>query len=247
MATIDDPRIKRTLGSEAPESLKFGEIAFSIGNRGFHVGDDEENVHTSFLSSRTDLQWESFITAEIGEKAASKTHSHSGYAATNHVHALGVFDRPGGVDRWRSYITTTSAGPNLLTSDNRVKYLQWSKNSVFAIRVDNTWFYLTHSASDEKIKKNIEIRDSFDNLKECSDQVAAINLIEFDWDTEASSVVAEGHVDIGFSAQNLKSINPRFVIQPTPEDVAQINVSALLPYLVGALKSLERRIEILES
>lgn len=247
MAIIDDPRIKRTLGSEAPESLKFGEIAFSIGNKGFHIGDDEESVHTSFLSSRTDPQWESFITAEIGEKAASKSHTHS-YSALGHVHNIGTFDAPHGTPRWLAWQNTAGTNASyLLTSDSRVRYLHWSNNSVFAVRVDATWFYLTHSASDESIKKNIEVRDSFDDLKECSDQVAAINLIEFDWDTEASSVVAEGHVDIGFSAQNLKSINPRFVIQPTPEDVAQINVSALLPYLVGAIKSLERRIEILES
>ena len=247
MATIDDPRIKRTLGSDVPESLKFGEIAFSIGNRGFHIGDDNEDVNTSFLSARTDPQWESFITADIGEKAASKAHSHADFAVVNHGHTLGVFDKPGGVDRWRSLITTGSPGPYLLTCDNRVKYLHWSNNSVFAIRVDNTWFFLTLSASDERIKKNIEVKNSFNDLKECSDQVAAINLIEFDWNTEASTVVAPGHVEIGFSAQNLKSINSRFVIQPTPEDVAQINVSALLPYLVGAIKSLERRIEFLDS
>ena len=174
-------------------------------------------------------------------------HGHTGFAPVSHVHSLGVFDRPGGVDRWRSYITTTSAGPYLLTCDSRVKYLHWTAGATFAIRVDNTWFYLPHSASDERIKKNIKRKSSPEDLAACLNVFNGIQLIEFDWDTDASTVVPEGHVDLGFSAQNLASVKPEFVIQPTADDVAQINVSALLHYLVGAIQGLQLEVDTLKA
>ena len=178
---------------------------------------------------------------------AVTSHGHTGFSPTNHGHNLGIFDRPGGVDRWRAMPTTSTVGPYLLTSDSRVKFLHWTAGATFAIRVDNTWFYLTHSASDERIKKNIEVRNSPDDLAHCLALMDSVKLIEFDWDTDASSVVAEGHVNLGFSAQNLQSVEPSFVIQPTPEDVAQINVSALLPYLLGAIQGLSHEIEVLKA
>ena len=178
---------------------------------------------------------------------ASASHSHP-YAPTSHIHSVGRLDFPHGTSRFLAYSQTNGAAQSyVLTSDHRVKFLHWSNNSVFAIRVDATWFYLTHSASDERIKKNIQIKDSEKDLEACLNVFSAMKLIEFDWDTDASTVVPKGHVELGFSAQNLQSINETFVIQPTPEDVAQINVSALLPYLVGAIQGLQNEVESLKT
>ena len=178
---------------------------------------------------------------------ASAGHGHSNYASTSHAHTIALWQNEGGILRLFVYGNTDNTfGHYVLTCDPRSRYFHWS-NPYFAVRVDNTWVYITTTASDERIKKNIVVRDSEQDSKACLDALSAVKLIEFDWDTEASTIVDDGHVDRGFSAHNLKSINPDFVIQPTTEDIAQINISAVLPYLVGAIQGLQNEVESLKT
>lgn len=93
------------------------------------------------------------------------------------------------------------------------------------------------NTSDETFKDNIVDLDSTDALME----LLKIRVIEFDWNEEAvenSDYVAKtnkGH-DVGFSAQQIKSFKPEWVIE-RPDGTLAVNYEKVIPYLVAVLQS----------
>ena len=209
---------------------------------------DVENLNAAPNDEFQSLQQDfNALLVNLPQTYSGLNHGHSGFAATSHNHTIALWQNEGGILRLFVYAdTNNSYGHHVLTCDTRSRFFHWT-NPYFAVRVDNSWVYITTTSSDERMKKNIQLKNTDENLKACLDSLMQVKLIEFDWNPEASTLVDDGHVELGFSAQNLQGIDENFVIQPTPEDMAQINISALLPYLVGAIQGLQKEVESLKA
>ena len=92
------------------------------------------------------------------------------------------------------------------------------------------------SASDERIKKNI-----------VDSEIKALKLINkihhksFDWDKEKAH--KEGHIDIGYIAQELIKIDPNFVVYNKEFDTYQINTLYVLSTATKAIQELDDKID----
>ena len=92
--------------------------------------------------------------------------------------------------------------------------------------------------SDERKKENIAPA-----TKQSSEVIEAIQFIEFDWKPDSGG---EGHVDVGVSAQQLQTIDPRLV-STLSDDMLMVNEPALVSHMAKALQEALTKIEALEA
>ena len=109
------------------------------------------------------------------------------------------------------------------------------------IAVDNLVFTVDATASDIKLKKNIEDLSPDDAWQ----QVKAMRTVSFEW------IQGPSGRRPGVIAQEMEAINPGFVLPSLPteypdEQVMQLNTSAIIATLTAALQQAMARIEALE-
>ena len=93
-----------------------------------------------------------------------------------------------------------------------------------------------NTTSDQRLKQNIQDSDSASSL------IDAIQVRKFDWKSDGS------HTRYGFVAQELVTVAPEAVHQPTdPDEMMAVDYSKLVPMLVKELQSLRARVAQLES
>ncbi len=129
-------------------------------------------------------------------------------------------------------------------NDNTVQSLRQVGNPGYMEVVGNNGAFSTPlAASDERIKNNILV-----STIDASAAVKAMRMISFDLNGE--------HSVVGFSAQNLQTIDPRMVFEVVqPEDspmhalgsVLGLNTPAVTAYLAKALQEALARIDALEA
>jgi hypothetical protein len=93
-----------------------------------------------------------------------------------------------------------------------------------------------NTTSDQRLKENIQDADSASSL------IDALQVRKFDWRADSS------HQRYGFVAQELLSVAPEAVHQPTDtEQMMAVDYSKLVPMLVKEIQSLRKRITALEA
>ena len=92
------------------------------------------------------------------------------------------------------------------------------------------------SASDERIKKNI-----VDSEIEALKLINKIHHKSFDWNKEKAH--KEGHIDIGYIAQELIKIDSNFVVYSERHDTYQINTLYVLCTATKAIQELDDKID----
>lgn len=101
------------------------------------------------------------------------------------------------------------------------------------------------SISDIKFKTNVE---SFVSASALED-VMLLKPVSFKWKTDLFNDTYAGKDDVGFIAQEVESVIPLAVKNTKHGDMEEfktIKYERLLPYLVGAIQELKRRVEDLE-
>jgi len=98
--------------------------------------------------------------------------------------------------------------------------------------VGTSYFY-----SDERVKENI-----VPSSRVALSVVNNIKTISFDWKPQSGN---NGHIDIGFSGQQLKQLDSRFVNELSDGGL-MVSEPTLLPYLTKAIQELSQKVEALE-
>ena len=109
-------------------------------------------------------------------------------------------------------------------------------SEIGSITQSGTTAVLYNTTSDQRLKQNIQDSDSASSL------IDAIQVRKFDWKSDGS------HTRYGFVAQELVTVAPEAVHQPTdPDEMMAVDYSKLVPMLVKELQSLRARVAQLES
>jgi hypothetical protein len=97
-------------------------------------------------------------------------------------------------------------------------------------------YEILQSASDERLKDNI-----VDSEIEALKLINKIHHKSFDWNKEKAH--KEGHIDIGYIAQELIKIDPNFVVYSERHDTYQINTLYVLCTATKAIQELDDKID----
>jgi hypothetical protein len=151
--------------------------------------------------------------------------------------------------------TTTTGGANSGSTTFRVSPGAWDVNhengtgsgagyvafyynatTIGSITQSGTTGVLYNVASDQRLKENIVDAPEFGNV------IDSIKVRSFDWITDQT------HQRSGFVAQELVTVAPEAVYQPTNTDeMMAVDYSKLVPMLVKEIQSLRQRVAQLES
>ena len=101
-------------------------------------------------------------------------------------------------------------------------------------------YQITANTSDRRLKKNIT-----DSETKALELIKKIHHVSFDWDKEKAH--KEGHINIGYIAQELIKIDPNFVIYNKEFDTYQIDTLYVLSTATKAIQEQEERIEKIEN
>jgi hypothetical protein len=99
---------------------------------------------------------------------------------------------------------------------------------------NNIWYWNLHYYSDESIKKNIKERFH------CLDEICLLRPVDFKYKKEK-----EGTKHIGFLAGEVEKVLPNLVSKDN-KGVSGINMTELIPLLVGAIQELKKELELLK-
>ena len=103
------------------------------------------------------------------------------------------------------------------------------------------------SLSDRRFKTNIETIDDLDALN----IVTSLRSVTFDWKDDIANVDKRGSSDVGFIAQEVEELIPyavsEFVDINSGISYKNMKHERIIPYLVSAIRNLEKRIRDMES
>lgn len=218
-----------------------------LGTLDFATDTELQDVESDVISNTQALLNLSSVFAPVdhGHSYAAVNHSHS-YAAVSHNHVVSRFAGGSGASRGsfrvRRNSNTTSGEVSVLDTDGRCKYLYWT-GSYYGLQVDNVWTGLYVDVSDNRMKENIEVKDSPALWRASLSGLLRIPLVSFDW---GEDTIFEGHVPLGVIAQDLEPINP-YLVNEDPDGFKHVNVHGCIVQLVAAVKGLNAKVEALEA
>ena len=121
-------------------------------------------------------------------------------------------------------------------SGERFANFGYAGSAIGSITQNGTTAVLYNTTSDQRLKENIQDAESSSSL------IDAIQVRQFDWKSDGS------HTRYGFVAQELVTVAPEAVHQPTDTDeMMAVDYSKLVPMLVKEIQSLRQRVAQLET
>ena len=112
----------------------------------------------------------------------------------------------------------------------------YDSSQIGSITQSGTTAVLYNVTSDQRLKENIDDAPEFGSV------IDSIQVRSFDWKTDQT------HQRAGFIAQELVTVAPEAVHQPTdPDDMMAVDYSKLVPMLVKEIQSLRKRLAALEN
>lgn len=114
-----------------------------------------------------------------------------------------------------------------------------NRNLLVYGNIYNNGYVITPNSSDRRLKDNIVKSDI-----NATDLINKINHVSFDWNKEKS--YKEGHINIGYIAQELMKVDSNFVIYNKEFDTYQIDVLYVLSTATKAIQELQQEIEELK-
>jgi hypothetical protein len=128
-----------------------------------------------------------------------------------------------------NHVSGTSSGEYYLA-------LGYNGSGIGSITQSGTTAVLYNTTSDQRLKENIQDADSASSL------IDSLQVRQFDWKSDNS------HQRYGFVAQELVTVAPEAVHQPTDTDqMMAVDYSKLVPMLVKEIQSLRARVAQLET
>jgi hypothetical protein len=131
------------------------------------------------------------------------------------------------------YTTGSGGGTSIMRVDNTgAKFVdfRYSTGNVGSITTNGT-ITLYNTTSDQRLKENIQDAESASSL------IDSLQVRKFDWKSDSS------HQRYGFVAQELVTVAPEAVHQPTDTDeMMAVDYSKLVPMLVKEIQSLRQRL-----
>lgn len=128
-------------------------------------------------------------------------------------------------------INASGAQLNPATSGFYVAPIRSNAGTNATLMYDATTKEITYSASDARLKNNIQLLTS--GLSE----VMRLQPVSFDYRESLNSSEYNGH-NIGFVAQQVKEVIPE-AVSANPDSLLAINTTAMIPYLVKAIQELK--------
>ena len=111
------------------------------------------------------------------------------------------------------------------------QYFAYNSSIIGSITQSGTTAVLYNVTSDQRLKENIVDADSASSL------IDSLQVRKFDWKTDQT------HQRYGFVAQELVTVAPEAVHQPTdPDEMMAVDYSKLVPMLVKEIQSLRKRL-----
>ena len=127
------------------------------------------------------------------------------------------------------HATGTSSGAAYLA-------FRYNNSDIGSITQSGTTAVLYNLTSDQRLKENIK------DAEDAATLIDAIQVRQYDWKSDGS------HQRYGFIAQELVTVAPEAVHQPTdPDEMMAVDYSKLVPMLVKEIQSLRKRILTLEN
>jgi hypothetical protein len=195
-------------------------VTANFGNTRFNR---DSNGRLAVVNSASNL-WRPFEVMGIG----------LGFFDSNGVLRFQVSDGRVNCLGWGSRGTsgTVMITPNdsVANATRAAGYIEWTTD----VGQIGTNYFL----SDERRKDNIA-----PSKVTAANTINAINLIQFDWKPDTGEV---GHVDCGVSAQQLRTVNARYV-RELGDGTLMVHEPALIPVLIKALQEALHRISELEN
>jgi hypothetical protein len=151
---------------------------------------------------------------------------------------LGAFSGASGMLYLNGTGARNSSGNVLTSGSNTVGQIGRNAGGYIEFFTDIGAVGTTYFVSDENKKDNIKPS----NIT-ATPLINSINFIEYDWKEDSGM---DGHVDIGVSAQQLRTLNPS-LIHEMSDGGLQVNPNELLIHTVKALQEALLRIEALEN
>ncbi|RPJ32466.1 MAG: tail fiber domain-containing protein, partial [Nitrosopumilales archaeon] len=126
-------------------------------------------------------------------------------------------------------------------------------NPYMHVTANSNNYAVTLSVSDENLKENIIYKDMDISQKIATEQIMKINPISFDWQKTTydkgngeQDFKVWGHVDNGVLAQDLKEINPEFVLQ-VENGALHVNYDSIINSLILMCQKQQKEIDDLKT
>ena len=125
---------------------------------------------------------------------------------------------------------------NVTSTSGIAHYQFYNPNGAVGSIVTNASTTTYNTSSDQRLKENIQDAESASSL------IDSLQVRQFDWKTDST------HQRYGFVAQELLTVAPEAVYQPTNiEEMMAVDYSKLVPMLVKEIQNLRIRIATLEN
>jgi hypothetical protein len=122
------------------------------------------------------------------------------------------------------------------TTGDQYAIFAYAGSLIGSITQSGTTAVLYNTTSDQRLKENIQ------DAAPASALIDSLQVRQFDWKADGS------HQRYGFVAQELVTVAPEAVHQPTkPDDMMAVDYSKLVPMLVKEIQDLRARVASLES
>lgn len=132
------------------------------------------------------------------------------------------------------FANIVQSGGNSSSKVKELLRLGGTDNPYLHIGTDDGNYGVSLWHSDEKLKENIYRT----NDEEVLGKIKKVNVYSFDWKADGT------HTDYGFVAQDIQKTFPQSVFDV--DGTLNINVSGIVPPMLGAIKALSKRVDILQ-
>lgn len=216
----------------------------SFQNGTLYLGWESNTLNLQVDNTYFGSTWPINITGNANGTAAAANRTNQSDNCENWGYASGNFNLP-----YMRYQNSPSIRYLIwqTSNDNTVQCLRQVGNPGYMeVSGSNGAFSTPLASSDMRLKGNVS-----PSTVDASAVVRGMKLIEFDWVRNGS-----GHVELGFNAQNLQSMQPRLVtaVEQAPgspmEDlgaVLNLDTAVIVAYLAKALQEALARIDALEA
>ena len=233
------------LGNGAGNSNQ-GSIAVALGG---YAGNMFQGDRAVALGSGAGYQFQSPNAIALGYGAGEAFQGNSAIALGNGAgssnqgaNAIAIGNNAGFSSQASNSIVLNASG-NQLNAANSGFFVKPMRGTAAATAMyyNPATFEITYLTSDARLKRNIlTIEDGLNSVKK-------LNPVSYEYRESISDSVYVGS-SIGFLAQELKLVVPNAVsLIPGPDSLHAVDLSAIIPILVSAVKELEHKNEKLQT
>ena len=223
-----------------------GEKAVALGNG---AGNDTQSQYAIAIGNKAGNDTQSPNAVALGNAAGQTSQGYNAVALGNYAgnyfqgaNAIAIGNNAGVSNQASNSIVLNASGNQLNPANSGffVKPMR-ALPAATAMYYNTTTGEISYLVSDARLKRNIlTIEDGLNSVKK-------LNPVSYEYRESLSDSVYVGS-SIGFLAQELKQVVPNAVsLVPGPDSLHAVDLSAIIPILVSAVKELEQKNEKLQT